>query len=458
MYLYIILVIAAGFLYESISWFFRLQKGIAWIRKERSVSGFRMDAGDRNLYVLIPVLAEADVLEDTARYFWDTFMVQNEHISLVLITTEKERVDFQSRPDTIDVARMIHDRNPRIIHIHFPETEGKIAHQLNYAIRILAGKGKNPDDTDLFAIYNADSRPERETFAWVQDKLRSSTARAFQQYGCYTGNMDRMEHSPWREVLVSAALWQTRWAIGFELYNSLKQQKFIGKKLPRRFTYPFNYCIGHGFFATRGLLREIGEFNEDMHNEDAILGLQLCEMQEPFLPIPYFDMAESPEDVPMLYKQKANWYFGPLQAYGYARHMLGRSYFSAFRRARLFLLASKLFLHALFWIIGPSLLLLALILGFSERSSALIVVILSSYAAFSLQSVVSYTLIRKIGLCSGSLSETASLKAIIAGSFVCYMLHGASAYKGLAKYIVQITSGKPAIKEKTIILRNSGNL
>lgn len=398
------------------------------------------------------MLAETDILEETARYFYETFIARGNNSFLVFITTEKERTLSQPRPDTIGLARKIAKENPRIIHIHFPKSEGKMAYQLNYAIDILTSKGKVEDD-DLFAVYNADSRPEKETFSWVLEKFKKGNIRAFQQYGCYTGNISQLKHFSWGSVLVSAALWQTRWAIGFEIFNALKQLKFIGKKISLRLNYPFNYCIGHGFFATRGLLKEIGGFNEGVHNEDAILGLQLCDMQEPFMPIPYFDISESPDSISMLYKQKSNWYFGPLQAYAYVIYILKKESYSVFRKMRLFILSSKLFSHAIFWIVGPSLIFLSVIIAFLERDAALLGITLASFAAFSLPNLISYRFMRQLGITSSSVGEIQAVKTLFKGSFICYMLHGASAYRGLLKYIKQVISGQAAVKEKTVIRR-----
>ena len=147
------------------------------------------------------------------------------------------------------------------------------------------------DDKTLIGVYNADSRPERETIDWVGYQFENSAHRVFQQYGLYTGNISNMERLPNRSVLVGAALWQTRWSLGFEIFNALKQRCFC-RQSGYRLNDPFNYCIGHGLFVTKDIFLKTGGFNESFHNEDAFLGLQLCDMGETIVPVPPNDSAQ----------------------------------------------------------------------------------------------------------------------------------------------------------------------
>ncbi|PIR38938.1 MAG: hypothetical protein COV34_00090 [Candidatus Zambryskibacteria bacterium CG10_big_fil_rev_8_21_14_0_10_42_12] len=450
---YLILIIAIGFLYESVSWIFRLFFTYSWIKKERK--NYRALPSDKQkIYILIPVLAEADILEDTVRYFNTHFTTGRSDTFLVIITTEKEDLVTQSKQNTISIARNITQQDSKIIHIHFPEKEGKMAHQLNYAIGELTNKSNVIRDGDLIAVYNADSRPEKETLDWVRKEFREKNIQAFQQYGCYTGNILRLQNLSWKSILVSASIWQTRWAIGFELFNALKQLRFVKKNLVIKFNYPFNYCIGHGLFITPKLFQKVGGFSESTHNEDAILGLQLSNMQELLMPVPYFDISESPDSVTMLYKQKSNWYFGPLQAYTYAVDILKNSDHNFFGKVRLFLLSSKLFSHAVFWIVGPSAAFMVCILALIKHDFSLLLIGFLSIIAFSIPSVISYVFIIRLGVTRSSIKMTKMVGMSTLGFFAFYLLHGASAYRGLVKYIKQVTSGKATIKEKTVMKRS----
>ncbi len=449
---YIVLIIIVGFVYESVSWCFRIYRSISWIMKNRVVSNEKYGSREK-IYILIPVLFEADIIEDTVHYFNDNFLEKRDDVLLVIITTEKEKDISGSGLNTIDVVENLVSKYQKVIHIHFPERNGKIAHQLNYAVRRLIDDWELNNGNDLLAFYNADSRPEKETFDWVQEKFKDGTCSAFQQYGCYSENISHIDRAPWSSILLSGSLWQTRWAIGFEIYNALKQLKFRHKIRIFNLNYPLNYCIGHGLFVTRNLFEKIGGFSEKTHNEDAIMGLQLSDLQEVIMPVPYFDVSESPDTLKMLYKQKSNWYFGPLQSYSYTALILKKIHYGIFRKMRLLLLSTKLFSHAIFWIVGPTLMLLSLVLAVTYNDIQLFVFSLLASMLFAIPSIISYAFVYKLKISSPSISIARMISKLSGGFVVCYLMHGLSAYNGLYRYIKQVLSGEQAVKEKTVIKR-----
>jgi cellulose synthase/poly-beta-1,6-N-acetylglucosamine synthase-like glycosyltransferase len=447
---WIIIIIAIGFACESLSWCFRICTSFRWLRKERSKKP--SVSNDLRACLLIPVLAEADIIEATAEYFLGTFLVGRDGVSLIFVTTEKETRSSHPKHHTIAVAEKLSRTKEKIIHIHCPGAEGNMAHQLNYAVNKLIDSGKIDDHT-LIGIYNADSRPEQETLDWVGNQFQKNTVQAFQQYGCYTENISILRRLPEGAVLVSAALWQTRWAIGFEIYNSLKQLRGSRKRGVIDLNYPFNYCIGHGLFLTKKIFLKVGGFTEEMHNEDSFLGLQLCDIQEPLMPVPYFDISESPDSLGALYTQKSNWFLGPLQAYAYARYQLKRLQYPVSRKFRLYVLASKLFSHAIFWIAGPTLMMVVITLSIlAFEPSAILAIIFSSIAFLLIPSTISIIGMRRLNVVSPDISPTSAVRSLVGGSFISYMAHGASAYRGLVKYLRHLVTGKPMIKEKTVML------
>lgn len=451
---YVILIIAIGFVYESCSWFFRIYTSYSWIKKERSIfNNSKNTKSSGKVFILLPVLAEADILENTVKYFNSNFLENKDGVFLVIITTEKENMLGNSGRNTIDVAIDLANKHLNVSRIHFTEQNGKMAHQLNYAVNNLIDSGSLSKSNDLIAVFNADSRPEKETFDWVQRKFKDGKYSAFQQYGSYSENMLKIDCVHWSSVLLSGSLWQTRWSVGFEIYNALKQLKFKYRTAKINMNYPFNYCIGHGLFITREVFEKVGGFSENTHNEDAILGLQLSEMQELLMPIPYFDISESPDTVEMLYKQKSNWYFGPLQAYSYMWIILNETKHKTFGKIRLFLLSTKLFMHAIFWILGPTLMLLGLILAVVSGKIALIGLSLLGLGLFAVPSIMAYVVMLEIGAIPRSFTSTKMTVSLLTGFFIFYVMHGASAYRGLYKYIKQLLSRTNAVKEKTIIKR-----
>lgn len=399
------------------------------------------------MYILLPVLQEVGILEDTIDYFYTHFLKNRTDIRLIIITTEKENTLELLRPNSIDLSVDLARRYYNVTHVHFPGKIGKMAHQLNYVVKSMGLNGR-----DILAVYNADSRPEAETFEWVRNALSADNSSVFQQYGCYIGNVATLTSS---SVLASGSFWQTRWTVGFEIYNALKQLKYQKNKHIFKIDYPLNYCIGHGLFMTKEVLDSLGGFKEGVHNEDAIIGLQLSDAQNLIMPIPYFDISDSPDTISMLYKQKSNWYFGPLQAFTYMKYIIKNSHYGGFRRLRLFILSTKLFSHAIFWIAGPTFMLVGLIIALMNWEPWLISLNVSGIMLFAIPSIKALHVIKSLNVPGVSVDMDKVKRSLLRGFVVCYILHGASAYRGLYKYILQILSGKDALKEKTIINNNS---
>ena len=302
----IVILIAAGFSLMGMYWCIRMIIVAHW--RKSSKRGLPKKS-NTPIFVLIPVLDEVARITQTTKYFSETF----KHLSglrLIIITTEKE-VNIVKNPNTIDVVRELSEKYP-ILHVHYPKLDGKMAHQLNFAMKQLL---KNPfAENALFAVYNADSKPHPKTFDWVLSQQSKKSTQVFQQYGDYRKNV--MAFSGFSGfILTAASAWQTRWSIGFEMFNALKQKLFRNKLRAQkgRVLYPLNYCIGHGLFFTKNIFVKLHGFNEYAHNEDAIFGLELSYLAEPIAPIPYFDLSDTPSTVGSLFIQKSNWFFGPLQ-------------------------------------------------------------------------------------------------------------------------------------------------
>ena len=391
---------------------------------------------------------------------------------------------IRRRPTTVDMARSLADRFPRVRVYHKAGTVGHMAHQLNAGVRAhLASVGAAEV---LFAVYNADSRPDPRTLAWVlarcrgparSDPARSDPVRSdpvqrdvppvFQQYGLYLGNYSALLQRPWpvEAVLTAAGLWQTRWSIGFEIFNALRQFPGGGRAVkagrfdPGRLPV-LNYCIGHGLFFTHGTYLALGGFSERTYSEDAMFGLEASHHGVPIVPVPLFESADSPETVRSLYIQKSTWFWGPLQAFRYAGLMgeagqVGPGWRS---RWRLRWLTLRLFAHAVIWVAGPTLgaallayalitrdpLRLALSIGVTE-----LYLILPNLVALAICRRVAPEIVAQVDPgARGGLLVAATLRQLV-GAPVAYALHGLSAYRTLARALRSWVTGVPAPKERT---------
>jgi hypothetical protein len=110
-------------------------------------------------------------------------------------------------------------------------------------------------------------------------------------------------------------------------------------------------------------------------------------------------------------------------------------------------------LHAIFWIAGPSLAFLICILALIKHSPLFLLIGFSGVLAFSIPSVVSYIFIARLNITPPQIKLREIVWTNARGFFAFYLLHGASAYRGLIKYLKQVVNGQATIKEKTIMKR-----
>lgn len=434
------LLILLYFLFSSIYWFIKFYISNKWLNQSKKLPIANM--GNLNFIIIIPVLNEGKIINDTVNYFLD-LLSNFGNSKLVIVTTNKESLNVDCcTENTISILNSInHDK---LIKINYPSIDGKMAHQLNFAINYLIKN--NIINNQLIGIYNADSRPEKETLNWISDNFIDNN-KVFQQYGNYFNNIDGILKRKFfsKSILFSSSVWQNRWSFGFEIFNNLKQQSFLNNnKFP--LLYPFNYCIGHGLFFTKEIFLELGGFSENTHNEDAIFGMELCYRKEYIKPVPYFDYADSPNSLKGLFFQKATWFFGPSQAFLYYNILKNDN--KKDNHFRLFILSCKLFLHAIYWIIGPSLLLFLFIYSFWIKNFLLFLLVYLIYLI--IPNFIAWLLSKK----DKKIKDIKAFIYIVIGSFFAYILHGFSAYHSILCSCYSLLTDKKIEKYKTEIIRD----
>jgi len=422
-------IICSSFITLTIIWIARIETGKQWLRS-RKKTPVSEAISESKIFILMPVLNEAKRLSETIKYFVENFALCCD-LRIIIITTEAEdhrKINGSDR-NTIQVADKLSRDFDIVKAVHYPHKGRKMAHQLNYAISVL---DREIGDDDLIAIYNADSRPHPKTLSWTMEAIRNGNECVFQQYGNYLENFYALSSRPFAWVLRGAALWQARWSIGFEIFHALKQGKISD---PEMINYPFNYCIGHGLIFRKKILRLTGYFDEKFYNEDAIFGLRLCDLGIKINPIPYFDVSDSPDSIKGYLTQQSNWFRGPFEAFGYYSKICGETKKMDFKRKiRLLFLSMKLFFHSVYWVIGPTLLLMVLVIPILAENYFLLpfsVAVALSYAA--IPSFYSFTLIKKEN------EQTSDLRikviSTLLGCIIAHFLHGLGAYIGIFNFI-----------------------
>jgi cellulose synthase/poly-beta-1,6-N-acetylglucosamine synthase-like glycosyltransferase len=426
-------IILTGFSLVALNWLRNINRTRKWIKRCNEME--IIPDYNKSIHVLLPVLKEEKRIKNTVEYFLKTFS-KFKNLKISIITTEAESLYPKNKMNTIDIAKDLSKLHKNVLHFHYPKLEGKMAHQVNYAVKELAKKYNLK--TSILALYNADSKPDEKTFDWVTQNMRQNTTNeVYQQYGNYLLNYDKLGHSLKKAILISAGSWQNRWSYGFEIPHALSQKNKFNL-----FGYPLNYCIGHGLFFTKRIFDKLGGFSEEMHNEDAIFGLELSYFKEEITPIPFFDLSESPDSLKGLLIQKRNWFFGPFQAFKYFKKIISKR--KNIKKPKLFVLSLKLFFHALYWIIGPSLFLLSLILLIFNYSWINLMLFLMIFFIFL--PIINFLSNKEI---NKNKKQKPTLFYNLFGSFIMYLMHGLSAYLAIFQILISKLFRVPIKKGKT---------
>lgn len=317
---------------------------------------------DSQLILLIPVLNEQAIIHTSVDYF-SNITAQLDWVKVVYVTTEKETLNKNNLQTTREVIEAIKLKHQRIDCIHYPGTQGVMAHQLNYAMQCLLEK--NSSEEVVFGIYNVDSMPCVNALLKVREAFSCHHNIVVQQYSVYP--YDKVDSFS-SAVLSHIALWQTRWSLQFELGRLLLSQKLAFKNSPstsKRLLQSFHYIIGHGFFYKKNLWLQTTGFPEDEINEDAFLGLQISLSDYKLKTVPYLEVSLPPTGISIYLKQQAVWYNGPAHAWRYfaklfkgsdGRHC-SRNRISGLEKMLAFSDCFKLWLHSIYWMFGPPIIL-----------------------------------------------------------------------------------------------------
>ena len=162
------------------------------INERRNIK--RINKNSKNIIIAIPVLREQKCIEDTIEYF-NTI---TKDIPIVLITTQKEiKENLTNEKTTQDIIKeKIITRYSNVYWINYPYTEGYMSDQLNYMLENLENIFNKKIDLDktYLALYNADSRPNKNTFEEIKQKIENSNV--VQQYSYCMQNYEKIKYIP----------------------------------------------------------------------------------------------------------------------------------------------------------------------------------------------------------------------------------------------------------------------
>lgn len=256
-----------------------------------SINRKKIESTEKNydLIVVIPCFKEQKVIEKTIEYF-NSIIKKN--ISLVLVTTNKEK-GLNTTKDIIE--RNIITKYPNTFLINYPYGDGMMADQLNYVLKNINQYIPKAyvDNKTYFCVYNADSRPNRNTFKELDKKIVNNFFPEFiQQYSYALSNYDQLD-----AILKGFAIYQSNFELKCGMLNSYFDSYLLHRHL-----------VGHGLFVRLDVIKKINGFNTKFWCEDIYMSAVANNLNYKIEPMLCLENMETPNKIIKLVKQNAVWF------------------------------------------------------------------------------------------------------------------------------------------------------
>lgn len=317
---------------------------------------------NKNIIIAIPVLREQNSIENTIKYF-NTI---TKDIPIVLITTQKEiKENLTNEKTTQDIIKeKIIIKYKNVYWIDYPYTEGYMSDQLNYMLENLENIFDRKIDLDktYLALYNADSRPNENTFREIIQKIENNNV--VQQYSYCMQNYEKIKGIP-----RGFSIYQSNFELKTGLINSFFKSNIL-----------YTHIVGHGLIINMKLLKELGNFNTEFWCEDIYLGIQLKFNNIKIIPLLTLENMETPDKLSKIIKQNSVWFKTTSQFWKIYKDIVKRRQDKNKINGLLGVLNE--FKCAINWISLPIILLISIIISIIIRKYALLLSIIVSYVIY----------------------------------------------------------------------------
>ncbi len=319
------------------------------------------DTSMNSVHILIPVYKEAAIIKSCVEYF--DKLARYPNVLIHYVTTEKEGADS----DTVAALKQMSERY-KFSHLHYPETGGFKAHQLNWAIKhILAGCNNADYQATYFGIYDVDSRPEVEvikTILYGKDPV-------YQQPSIYLENYRRID-----TLQKAGALLQTKWELCTNIpvlreYERCFQQKQSISTLPR--------CTGHGLFIRADTLEQVGLLDTVTLSEDLEFGYRSAFRRIPITLLKEVDYTQYAPTFPATIRQTSRWFSGEMDLYRYYHNEKQGNNKGELKNRLFGLLVLKRYHTTLKWAFGAPLICLAFLVLIIRHPATIVLAFLSVF-------------------------------------------------------------------------------
>lgn len=382
-----------------------------------------------------------------------------------LIVLRKLKKAYRELPTTFELAT----KEAEIINsslklklitvVNYPYTKGVMSHQINYVARKLAKNQQNADC--VFAVYNADSRPNQDTLRYVSFALKqfkeetSIKPNIVQQSSLFVSNYNKYPKTFTGYSLKAAALFQTKWTLTRELTRFRSQSRcvvktrddFISKLLNTR----ISHCVGHGLFVRFEVLLKNEYLPTETINEDLPFGFYQCCKGEPILPLPILENSETPETIKSLINQKRFWFTPYLQYLSCRKRVLQLKKYRS--RLEVELLTWQAVVTGIIWLLQSFILYLPFLIGIYFLNPTIIFLwFLGIILYWFLPVGIIYNNLGKLEDIAGkSRSKTSILDYVLTSFFGLYILltHSLGPILCIRDFALARLINKPITKLKT---------
>jgi hypothetical protein len=270
--------------------------------------------GDVPIAVVLPLLREQSTIREAVAHFRS--MLREEDL-LMLVTTARETARAGAATGTPALAAALAD-GERVRHLHLEDPEGRKGDQINLAAAALRLAGGDTDDRRLVVIYDADSRPPRDSLrAFAEAASAHPRVDVYHQSALF--EVRAVDLSRWeRAVAHAGALRANRFVLAYEVPRLRSRSPHAGVLRSRAAQLTYGHVSGHGLGVRLAFLLErpmpVGTLMEDMHYsfELAVDGI-------PVVPLASLDRSEVPGSWRQQFRQAERWFAGPGRAIAYAR-------------------------------------------------------------------------------------------------------------------------------------------
>ena len=258
------------------------------------------------ILILIPVLREQNTIIDTIKHFeLINSNADNLNICLCIACTKREFIaknKYNYKQTTYEIVTD-YIKNCCGINILAFESPGNEfedrAMQLNYSLH----KCLSEEAFDIIGVYDADSRPSKNTFNEVSERYLHNKNVSIQQPAFFIDAANKMYKNRENPLLIANALYQNTWSIISEIPMWYKYSftKGTGRG--------YYYFIGHGEFFPVGIINKFS-FPEKEVTDGIQIGYRLAMSGKQAEVLYNYCSDDAPHSISSLIQQHKRWFGG----------------------------------------------------------------------------------------------------------------------------------------------------